>query len=156
MKCVTFCYHRVLPEGAGGFIGDCHRIRGTAVSVPSFQRQMADVARFYAPVGLGDFVAVLEGRATLPHRACLITFDDGYRDFVEHAVPVLEQFSAPCVLFVTAEQTRKPQPLSPSTTSSSTPASPPKPKTAATTRSPLSRPPPRSTPRRRSPPLSPA
>lgn len=113
MKCVVLCYHRVLPEGVGGFVGNCHRVRGTVVSVRTFRKQIADVLRHYAPVSLGDFVAALEGRAILPSQACLITFDDGYCDFVEHALPVLEQYATPCVLFVTREQAREPQPLAP-------------------------------------------
>lgn len=113
MTCVVLCFHRVLPEGAGGFLGDCHRVRGTVVSLATFEKQITDIARHYAPVDLGDFVAALEGRATLPPKACLITFDDGYRDFAEHALPVLERQSFPCTLFVTAEQARAPQPLAP-------------------------------------------
>lgn len=45
MSCVVLCYHRVLPDGVGGFIGDCHRVRRTAVSVATFERQMADLIR---------------------------------------------------------------------------------------------------------------
>jgi peptidoglycan/xylan/chitin deacetylase (PgdA/CDA1 family) len=113
MNCVVLCYHRVLPEGTGGFIGDCHRVRGTAVSLAVFRKHIADLMKHFIPVSLGDFVAAIEGRATLPPTACSITFDDGCCDFVEHALPVLEQFSAPCVLFVTREQAREPHLLSP-------------------------------------------
>lgn len=38
--------------------------------------------------------------APLPERAVLITFDDGYRDNLENALPVLERHGYPSVLFV--------------------------------------------------------
>jgi peptidoglycan/xylan/chitin deacetylase (PgdA/CDA1 family) len=37
---------------------------------------------------------------TLPERAALITFDDGYRSVLEVALPSLERFGYPAVLFV--------------------------------------------------------
>jgi peptidoglycan/xylan/chitin deacetylase (PgdA/CDA1 family) len=50
-----------------------------------------------------DGVAFLLGLAepgTLPERAALITFDDGYRSVLEVALPSLERFGYPAVLFV--------------------------------------------------------
>jgi peptidoglycan/xylan/chitin deacetylase (PgdA/CDA1 family) len=50
-----------------------------------------------------DGVAFLRGLAepgTLPERAALITFDDGYRSVLEVALPWLERFGYPAVLFV--------------------------------------------------------
>jgi peptidoglycan/xylan/chitin deacetylase (PgdA/CDA1 family) len=41
----------------------------------------------------------LEG-APLPPKAVLITFDDGYRDNLENALPVLERYGYPAVVFV--------------------------------------------------------
>jgi peptidoglycan/xylan/chitin deacetylase (PgdA/CDA1 family) len=36
----------------------------------------------------------------LPDGAVLITFDDGYRDIIENALPVLEKYGYPAVIFV--------------------------------------------------------
>src|SRR4051812_32277945 len=38
---------------------------------------------------------------TLPARPAVITFDDGFADFAEHALPVLEERGLPATLFVT-------------------------------------------------------
>ncbi|MDQ6525667.1 polysaccharide deacetylase family protein [Nocardioides sp. LHD-245] len=48
--------------------------------------------------------AFVEGRrsGTLPSRSVLITFDDGYVGVGEHALPVLESFGVPSVLYVPA------------------------------------------------------
>lgn len=113
MTCVVLCYHRVLPPGVGGPLAECQRRRGTVVSLATFERQMEDAARLWVPIALDEFVAALEGRGSLPERACLVTFDDGYRDFAEHALPVLQRRSMPSVLFVTAAQVVEPQALAP-------------------------------------------
>jgi peptidoglycan/xylan/chitin deacetylase (PgdA/CDA1 family) len=50
-----------------------------------------------------DFAAFLRGLAapaSLPERAALLTFDDGYRTIVECAMPRLREFGYPGVLFV--------------------------------------------------------
>jgi peptidoglycan/xylan/chitin deacetylase (PgdA/CDA1 family) len=47
-----------------------------------------------------SFLLALEAPATLPQRAALITFDDGYRSFLHSALPMLRRFGFPAVLFV--------------------------------------------------------
>lgn len=55
---------------------------------------------------LGDFVtlgavhAALGGGRPLPPRAVLVTFDDGLREQVEHALPVLDRLRVPAAFFV--------------------------------------------------------
>ena len=57
---------------------------------------MRKMARDFEVVSLD---AVLSGR--LPRRALLITFDDGYRSFVDVALPILRRLGLPSVLFIT-------------------------------------------------------
>ncbi|MEM9174753.1 MAG: polysaccharide deacetylase family protein [Myxococcota bacterium] len=65
-----------------------------------FRVQVELVARHYSPISLDDLVAAHRGERSLPPRAVLFTFDDGYRDFAEHAWPILERAGVPAVLFV--------------------------------------------------------
>ena len=65
-----------------------------------FERQIAILAARYRPVGLTDMVRAREQGAPLPARAVLVTFDDAYEDFAEHAWPVLRHFGVPVTLFV--------------------------------------------------------
>jgi peptidoglycan/xylan/chitin deacetylase (PgdA/CDA1 family) len=39
----------------------------------------------------------------LPARPCLVTFDDGRRDFAEHAVPILEAHQIPSTMYVVTD-----------------------------------------------------
>lgn len=48
------------------------------------------------------------GERTLPKKSVLITFDDGYKDFMENALPVLNKYSASAVMFVHANRLSEP------------------------------------------------
>jgi peptidoglycan/xylan/chitin deacetylase (PgdA/CDA1 family) len=76
---------------------------GNPLSVPVgvFDEQMAQLRELgYTVVALDDVLEYYANAAELPARSVLITFDDGYRDNLEHAAPVLERYGYPAVLFV--------------------------------------------------------
>jgi peptidoglycan/xylan/chitin deacetylase (PgdA/CDA1 family) len=54
----------------------------------------------WQPVDCAAFLRGLAEPRTLPDRAALITFDDGYRSVLEVALPWLERFGYPAVIFV--------------------------------------------------------
>ncbi len=66
----------------------------------AFRAQAEIIARHYNAVSLDQVVAAHRGEASLPPRPVLLTFDDGYVDFAEHAWPTLSAFGLPAVLFV--------------------------------------------------------
>jgi peptidoglycan/xylan/chitin deacetylase (PgdA/CDA1 family) len=73
------------------------------MSVPTslFDEQMAQLRELgYVAVDLEAVLAHYVDGAALPDRAVLITFDDGYRDNLENALPVLAQHGYPAVLFL--------------------------------------------------------
>lgn len=55
-------------------------------------------------VGLDLLLAALEGRAPLPEKATLVTFDDAYEDLVPAAVEVLGERGIPAVVFAVSGQ----------------------------------------------------
>lgn len=89
-------YHRV-DRPSTELRGDPHLLSATP---EMFDQQMRYVARYYAPVTAGDVVDALRNARPLPRRAVLVTFDDGYRDFLTHAWPVLRRHRVPALLFV--------------------------------------------------------
>lgn len=91
-------YHRVLDEdGLQDFGFDPELVSATAAD---FAWQMRVVAERMSPVRFRDVVAHLEGRRSLPERAVLVTFDDGYDDNYHVAFPVLKEFGVPATFFV--------------------------------------------------------
>jgi peptidoglycan/xylan/chitin deacetylase (PgdA/CDA1 family) len=71
------------------------------VSPKNFAAQMELLRRTRQPMRLDDLTRELEqGRG--PRRAVVVTFDDGYRDNLLAALPVLEAFDMPATVFCTA------------------------------------------------------
>jgi peptidoglycan/xylan/chitin deacetylase (PgdA/CDA1 family) len=87
-------YHRI--GAPDGLCGDPHILSATPAA---FDAQMRFLASYYTPVSADQVIAALGG-AVLPRRAVLVTFDDGYRDFLTEAWPVLRRHGVPAVLFV--------------------------------------------------------
>ncbi len=72
-----------------------------SISVSLFDEQMAQLRELgFTVVDLDAVLDHYAGGKPLPPDALLITFDDGYRDNLEHAMPVLEKHGYPAVLFV--------------------------------------------------------
>jgi peptidoglycan/xylan/chitin deacetylase (PgdA/CDA1 family) len=90
-------YHRIADPGNDPLAGDPGIISATP---ETFDAQMGAVRRYYAPVGVDAVIAALSGGPALPARAVLVTFDDGYRDVMTHAWPVLRSHRVPAVVFV--------------------------------------------------------
>jgi peptidoglycan/xylan/chitin deacetylase (PgdA/CDA1 family) len=93
-RAVVLMYHRVLPDDA-----DTCSTEGIIVSPAGFDRQMAFLRRHFTPLAAEQFAECLE-RGTLPRRACLVTFDDGWRDNEQHALPILSRHRVPALLFI--------------------------------------------------------
>jgi peptidoglycan/xylan/chitin deacetylase (PgdA/CDA1 family) len=80
-----------------------NEVEGNPTTVPTgvFDEQMALLRELgYRPVDLDAVLAHYLERKPLPPGAVLITFDDGYRDNLRNAVPVLRKYGYPAVLFV--------------------------------------------------------
>lgn len=72
------------------------------VSPTMFVRQMDWLRNNgYRFVTVDDLLADESGRRPLPEKAVLITFDDGYRDFLTDAWPLLRAYGFGAALFVT-------------------------------------------------------
>jgi peptidoglycan/xylan/chitin deacetylase (PgdA/CDA1 family) len=72
-----------------------------SVPVGAFDDQLAQLRELaYTVVSLEDVLTHYRDGAPLPERPVLITFDDGYRDNLEHAAPVLQKHGYPAVIFV--------------------------------------------------------
>jgi peptidoglycan/xylan/chitin deacetylase (PgdA/CDA1 family) len=64
---------------------------------------MEHVARHYNPVPLERIVDWLEGGSSAPPNAVAVSFDDGFRNVLTDAAPVLERLGIPATLFVATD-----------------------------------------------------
>jgi peptidoglycan/xylan/chitin deacetylase (PgdA/CDA1 family) len=88
---VILMYHRVAVVR--------HDPWGLAVDPEWFEEQMAYVKHHRTPMSMDELVDRLRSK-TLPANAVAITFDDGYRDNLVNAKPVLARHSVPATLFL--------------------------------------------------------
>jgi peptidoglycan/xylan/chitin deacetylase (PgdA/CDA1 family) len=76
--------------------------RRLSVTPEAFAAQMDLLARLgCTTLTFSAAGALLSAGEELPPRAVVLTFDDGYADFAEHALPILERHGATATLFVT-------------------------------------------------------
>ena len=68
-----------------------------------FERCLAFFAKHYNIVSVDEVLAARRGEKTLPERALLITFDDGWSDNVDFALPRLRAAALPALLFLVAD-----------------------------------------------------
>jgi peptidoglycan/xylan/chitin deacetylase (PgdA/CDA1 family) len=96
-RLTVLAYHRILewPDPAFAFAPEL-----ISATPAAFAHQMDWVARRFEVVGLDDVLAFVDGERPLPPRPLLVTFDDGYRDVADHALPVLRARGLPAVVFV--------------------------------------------------------
>jgi peptidoglycan/xylan/chitin deacetylase (PgdA/CDA1 family) len=82
------------------------------VPVSLFDEQLSQLRELgYTVVGLDAVLDHYTDGAPLPERPVLITFDDGYRDNLDNAAPVLERHGHPSVIFVPIGYLDDAQPL---------------------------------------------
>jgi peptidoglycan/xylan/chitin deacetylase (PgdA/CDA1 family) len=94
----ALCYH-----GVRGSVDTDVPFPDLHVSQQTFEAHCRLIADTCNPISLDDFRAALDGRRALPPRPVIVTFDDGYRSVLEHALPSLERHRIPAAVFVCAE-----------------------------------------------------
>ncbi len=88
-------YHRV-HDDATGQLFDSSVIDATSQEL---SRQLETLRRYFTVIGLSELSAHLRG-ASLPANPAIVTFDDGYRDCHDRALPILLSHGVKGVFFV--------------------------------------------------------
>ncbi|HYV15650.1 MAG TPA: trifunctional glycosyltransferase/class I SAM-dependent methyltransferase/polysaccharide deacetylase [Conexibacter sp.] len=90
-------YHRVAPAGAT----TAERWR---VHPDAFEAQLRHLReRGYQSVTFEQWRAAADRRAPLPARSVMVTFDDGYADFPDYALPLLDRYGFHATMFVVTD-----------------------------------------------------
>jgi len=66
-------------------------------------RQLAFVKRWFSPVGIDVLLSHVRTGSALPRNCLLVTFDDGYRDNFDTALPILLRHGIPATFFVATD-----------------------------------------------------
>lgn len=98
------CYHRFIPDGVPQGIDSLFHKRGMAVRKSTLKQQLKQIVSSFNPVRLEDLLSAWRGDTSLPENSLLITVDDGYRDFVDIALPEFQKAGIQPVLFTRLAQ----------------------------------------------------
>jgi peptidoglycan/xylan/chitin deacetylase (PgdA/CDA1 family) len=91
------CYHGVVSDNSPQ---NDARTR-IAVTVTQFNEQLKELRKHWNPVSLSQIRNAIENDIPLPDRAVHVSFDDGYKNNLTIAAPLLAQYEIPATIFVT-------------------------------------------------------
>lgn len=94
-------YHRILPANDPRFIVE---EPGMLVTPETFDMHLREIKKYFEVVDLNEWVRKKQSGEPIPAKACVITFDDGWLDNYEFALPVLQRHQIPATLFAVAEK----------------------------------------------------
>lgn len=92
----VLCYHSIRTSEDSTRFSDLHVTKAT------FQRHCRLIADTCNPISLGDFREARHSGRALAARSVIVTFDDGYRGVLDHALPILQRYGIPAAVFVSA------------------------------------------------------
>jgi peptidoglycan/xylan/chitin deacetylase (PgdA/CDA1 family) len=95
-KPIILNYHRVLQPSAY----DEAVPAGMVVRPKTFEKHLRYLRRRYRVVSVEELIELREHNETTGRPLCAITFDDGWRDNYEQALPLLRQYGLPATLFI--------------------------------------------------------
>jgi len=73
------------------------------ISTEDLEVHLRYIRESFNPVSLDDLLRMLVAGERPPPRSVVLTVDDGYRDFLEVAYPVLRQYEVPATVFVVSK-----------------------------------------------------
>jgi peptidoglycan/xylan/chitin deacetylase (PgdA/CDA1 family) len=93
-QALILTYHGIVRNGRNLYTNR------NCVEMAMFDRQMAYMARHYKVVPLSELVGRLNEGKQLPRYTAAITFDDGFRNNLTVALPILQKYHLPATIFL--------------------------------------------------------
>ena len=91
-------YHRI------GEVRSESIVAGQYVTPTQFDAQIKLVKKFgFKTISMTHMLAAFEGKLRLPLRPIVITFDDGYKSYYQHAAPTLEKYGYTATTFLVSD-----------------------------------------------------
>ncbi len=107
-RALILCYHRIVPDIA---TAERDGIFGLMTSTETFRRHLEIVREHCEVMTLDEAGGVLTGEKRTARPVAVITFDDGYRDNYDQALPVLRDLGMPATVFVSTGLVGAKEPL---------------------------------------------
>lgn len=75
------------------------------VSCNRLDRYLGMLSRYYKFITLDDAVDMLSGKKKIEHNCIVVTFDDGYRNNIKYALPILKKHGILATIFIATKYT---------------------------------------------------
>jgi peptidoglycan/xylan/chitin deacetylase (PgdA/CDA1 family) len=86
-------------------VADTDETARYSVSLQEFEKQISSLRSWgYTAIPISLLAQAIEQGADLPLRPVVITFDDGYRDVYQNALPVMERYGYTATVYVIVKQ----------------------------------------------------
>lgn len=99
-RVTILCYHGVT-EQPGGSADD---VKALHVNRLRFAEHLDYLARNYNVISLGEYLQAREQRRALASYSVVLTFDDGFRNFLTVAAPLLAERNFPATVFLITDK----------------------------------------------------
>ena len=98
-RLTVLCYHGVIRQDRS----QDRFMHENTVSEAEFDAHLRLLASRFHPVSGRQVVEAIEGKAPLPKHAALVTFDDGYKNNLTIAAPLLQKHKIPAIFHVSTD-----------------------------------------------------
>ena len=95
-RLLVLCYHSVISDDAPQ-----DPRTNIAVTTRQLEAQLQILRSRWNPISLAELDAALQGAVELPDFSVFVTFDDGFRNNITHAAPLLKKYGVPATVFLT-------------------------------------------------------
>src|SRR5918992_3431591 len=99
-RVVFLCYHGVTKRAAR----NTDDPKGLHVNHFRFKQHLEFLRTHYQVIPLSDYIAAQRDERSLPHYSVVLTFDDGFRNFLTVAAPLLAQYAMPATVFLVTDR----------------------------------------------------
>lgn len=102
-RVVFLCYHGVTKRAARSPDDP----KGLHVNYLRFKQHLEFLRSHYHVISLSDYIAAQRDGKSLPHYSVVLTFDDGFRNFLTMAAPLLAQYAMRATVFLVTDKARE-------------------------------------------------
>lgn len=106
MRILSLFWHSVEPDSI-----DLEHFNGSSPTQSMFRQQIKFIANNFTPISIFDFMKITEDKSLIKSYAkppVLLGFDDGFKNVISYALPVLNEFNIPALFFVIGEILKNP------------------------------------------------
>ena len=97
-KLTILSYHGVVEAKEKGLIN----FQGKHILAKDFYEQMEFISKFCTPLSMNEWIDLRSNPEKIPLYPTIVTFDDGFKNNLDIAAPILEKFSVPSIFYISS------------------------------------------------------